>query len=49
MLAATALHEITLPSREARNERDEAILVNVREADEYARERIAGACIRSRD
>lgn len=43
MPAATALHDITPGTLEAWLERDEAILVDVREADEYAREHIAGA------
>jgi rhodanese-related sulfurtransferase len=43
MPAATALHDVAPATLKAWLERDEAILVDVREADEYARERIAGA------
>jgi rhodanese-related sulfurtransferase len=43
MPAATALHDVTPATLKAWLERAEAILVDVREADEYAREPIAGA------
>jgi rhodanese-related sulfurtransferase len=43
MPAATALHDAAPATLKAWLERDEAILVDVREADEYAREHIAGA------
>jgi rhodanese-related sulfurtransferase len=41
--AATALHDVAPATLKARLERAEAILVDVREADEYGREPIAGA------
>src|SRR5687768_7149701 len=43
MPAATASHDVAPATLKAGLERDDAILVNVREADEYAREHIAGA------
>lgn len=43
MPAATTLHDVTPATLKGWLERDEAILVDVREADEYAREHIAGA------
>ena len=43
MPAATALHDVTPRTLRSWLERNEAILVDVREADEYAREHIAGA------
>lgn len=43
MPAAAALHDVAPATLKTWLERDEAILVDVREADEYAREHIAGA------
>lgn len=43
MPAATALHDVTPGTLKSWLDQDEAILVDVREADEYAREHIAGA------
>jgi rhodanese-related sulfurtransferase len=43
MSAATAPHDVAPATLKARLERNDAILVDKREADEYAREHIAGA------